>query len=477
MKSFIHDNFLLQHKLSETLYHEIAKDLPIIDYHNHLDPVSLANDSTFPNMTRLWIDPDPYKHRAMRINGIPEKGITGAATDQEKFFNWAHTFPQTLGNPLFHWSCLELERVFDIDELLNKENAGYIWKSCNDQLTGVDFSPLALLRRYNVELLCTSDDLLDDLQPHLTVSLEHDITVLPSLRGDSIVGFEHPEFRDWVGGLSSQTNMPIQTLEDYQAAIRKKLDSFAEAGCRFADHALNAGFKFTLPPKPHAEAFFQKCLYGEKTGIEETMLLKSYLLSFLGKEYAARNWVMQLHVGAQRDTSSRLQRLAGPNGGYASIGNTADIESIVSLLDTLEGAESLPKIILLTLNPADNEAFASLTGSYAEDGVPGKVQFGPAWWYNDHHPGIQSHLITLANYGLMYHFIGMTTDSRSLLSLSRHEYFRRVLCNLLGKWVEKGYLPADSELLASTVRAVCYENIKNWVTEKNNIHVKEKIKG
>lgn len=476
MKPFIHDNFLLQNSISESLYHETAKDLPVIDYHNHLDPEVLARNLPFRDISRLWINPDPYKHRAMRINGIPEAGITGDTTDQEKFHHWARTFPKTLGNPLFHWTCLELKRVFGIDELLNEENAARIRNNCNEQLAAGGFSPVELLRRFDVELLCTSDDLLDDLQPHSMATRQHNIPVLPSLRGDTMLGFQNPGFRDWLDRLEGQTNTTIQSLEEYQEAIVKKLDSFEEAGCQFADHALDSGFRFAHPSPSVARTLFRKCLSGEKTGKADYALLKSYMLVFLGKAYAARDWTLQLHIGALRGTSSRLSQLAGPNGGYAAIGNTADVESIAAILNTVESTGSLPKIIFYTLNPADNETFASLTGSYAEDGVPGKVQLGPAWWYNDHLHGIRDHLMTLANYGLMHHFIGMTTDSRSLLSMSRHEYFRRALCNLLGEWVEKGYLPGDPDLLASTVQAVCYGNIKKWITQKNNIHVNEKIK-
>lgn len=477
LKAFIHDHFLLQNQVAERLYHETAKALPVIDYHNHLPPDLLASDHRFENIAQLWIIPDQYKHRAMRLNGIPEEGITGSASDKQKFLNWAQTFPKTAGNPLFHWSSLELKRFFDIDELLHEGNAEDIWNRCNAALQTAGFSCIGLLKRAQVELLCTSDDLLADLAPHITATQQHGIRVLPSLRGDSIVEMERKGYRDWLAMLSEQTGQAIDSLASYKAAIRQKLDAFQHAGCLFADHALDPGFSFEMPDSATAEALFQQQLSGHLLTPRERILLQSALLVFLGKEYAARNWALQLHVGAQRQTSARLLHLVGGAGGFASIGKAADIGAIARLFDTLEQASLLSKVVLYTLNPVDNEAFGSLTGSFTEDGVPGKVQFGPAWWYNDHYEGLRRQLTTMANYGLLHHFIGMTTDSRSFLSCSRHEYFRRVLCNLIGEWVEQGHLPADEDLLQSLVRAVCYGNIKKWITHNQTIHVTENNQG
>lgn len=475
LKAFIDENFLLQNNTARQLYHEVAAGLPVVDYHNHLQPVHLATNHQFGNLTDLWVAPDQYKHRAMRIHGIPEAGITGDAPSKDKFLNWANTFPKTVGNPLFHWSCLELKRIFDIDAMLNEKNAEDIWRQCNARLREEELSTIGLLRKWKVEVLCTSDDLLDDLQPHITATQKYGIKVWPSLRGDSIIEVRRSGYPDWLAGLSRQTDTHIRNLEDYQVAIRQKLDDFRQANCQFVDHALNAGFQWENTSYTTAAPLFQKQLSGARLDPAEYRALQSYLLVFLGKEYAARNWALQLHIGAQRRTSSRLSQLAGSAGGYAAIGQGADIAGLTRFLDALEQEQSLPRIILYTLNPNDNEAFASLTGSFAEDGVPGKIQFGPAWWYNDHYEGLRQQLVTLANYGLLYHFIGMTTDSRSLLSFSRHEYFRRVLCNLLGKWVELGHLPADWALLQSTLTAICYGNIKSWITEKETIHATETI--
>jgi glucuronate isomerase len=473
LNTFIPDDFLLENKMSRTLFHGTAKRLPVIDYHNHLDPVHLAENHRFEDLAQLWVIPDQYKHRAMRISGIPEAEITGNVPGKKKFHNWAATLPKTLGNPLFHWSAMELKAVFGVEELLNPENAERIYHHCNERLQSEDLRSISLLKLWNVEHLCTSDDLLDDLQPHMAASAQHGIRVQPSLRGDSIVEVDRPAYSDWLARLSRQTQVDIEDLETYEVAVRQKLAAFQAADCQFADHALDAGFQFQLPERSVAEQLFRQCLRGQpldKSGLRQ---LKSFLLHFLGREYAARSWTLQLHIGAQRATSSRLRSLAGRAGGYAAIGQATDISSLVALLDSLEKKQALPRMILYNLNPVDNQALASLTGSFTEDGVAGKVQFGPAWWYNDHFAGIRAQLISLANYGLLHHAIGMTTDSRSILSFSRHEYYRRVLCNLVGEWVEKGHLPADEALLEQLIRAVCYGNIKNWITEKSTVDVNQ----
>lgn len=477
MKAFIDDDFLLQNKIAQELYHETARELPVIDYHNHLNPAQLASDHRFYNLAELWVIPDQYKHRAMRISGVPEAGITGLESDKQKFLNWARIFPKTLGNPLFHWSCLELKHIFGIDALLNEQQAESIWQRCNESLQQEGFTALGILKKWRVELLCTSDDLLADLQMHIQASRRSEIGVLPSLRGDTIVELRRSSFPNWLASLETQTGLHIDSLEQYQLAIQKKLDHFQQAGCLLADHALDAGFVMNIPTRDLANALFQKLLAGALLSEEEYDALHAYLLVFLGKEYALRAWKLQLHIGAQRQTSTRLRRLAGGAGGFAAIGKATDMASLVRFLDTLEQDGLLPKVILYTLNPMDNEAFASLTGSFAEDGVAGKLQFGPAWWYNDHYDGVRDQLVTLANYSLLPHAIGMTTDSRSLLSFSRHDYYRRVLCNLLGEWAAQGRLPMEAGLLHQLVSGLCYENAKNWITDKRTIHVTENARG
>ena len=465
MKQFLDDNFLLETSTAEQLYHEIAKDLPVVDFHNHLNPDQLARDIKFENIGQLWVNADPYKHRAMRINGVPEYEITGDAPDKTKFFNWAKTLPHTVGNPLFHWSCLELKRVFGVDQVLSEDNAEEVWDFCNSKLQDKEFSIIGIAKRFNPELLCTSDTIIDDLQSHKLASEKiQGLKVLPSLRGDSILAVEKPVFLQWLNRFSG--NSPVENLNDYQELIKNRLDEFVKAGCVLADHALDSGFTFKLPSESYANNLFNKILKEQQLDQKELIVLKSWLLSYLGKEYGKRNWILQLHIGAQRSTSYRLKKLAGTKGGYACIGNSTDIKSLIHFLDSLEQNDQLPRTILYNLNPNDNEMFGSLTGSFSEDGVAGKIQLGPAWWYNDHIDGIEKQLKAVANHTLLSRFIGMTTDSRSILSLSRHEYFRRILCNLLGKWVSMGVLPNDIDLLGMIVRNVSYENSKNWLVSK-----------
>ncbi len=461
---FIHPEFLLQNDTAVALFQSVA-DLPIVDYHNHLSPADLASNRRYENLTQLWLSLDPYKHRMMRINGVPEEQITGSASDRDKFQRWAETLPRALGNPLFHWSALEMKRVFGIDELLNPDNAPEIWQACNEQLQHDDYRVVALLQRWRVQTMSTSDDLLDDLEPHRQVSLAHDIDVLPSLRGDTILSFGKTNDRSWLHKLAEQSGNKINDLAAYQSAVLRRIQYFTDAGCQLADHALDPNFRFSLPPKKAAATYFQRVLDNETLSTEEHTKLTSYLLNFVGKAYAEQGWTLQLHIGAQRTTSTRLKRLAGGAGGYASIGTTVDIASLCRFLDSLEQAGQLPKIILYSLNPSDYEALASLTGSFAEDGVPGKIQLGPAWWYNDHYEGIQRHLTVLASYGMLSRFIGMTTDSRSPLSFSRHEYFRRVLCNTIGTWAEAGHVPADVDTLRTLVGDISYHNAQRWVSE------------
>ncbi|MEM1135368.1 MAG: glucuronate isomerase [Bacteroidota bacterium] len=475
--NFINPDFLLQNDLAVTLFHTVAKDLPIIDYHNHINPKDLSDNKKYNNLAQLWLAIDPYKHRLMRINGIAENDITGKATDWEKFYQWACTLPKTVGNPLFHWSYLELKRVFGIDEPLNERSASFIWHTCNEMLQNDKYSIINLIKSWNVQLMSTSDDLLDDLKLHQEVSRSYNnLDIRPSLRGDAMLAFDKPEYATWLSLLANQTNRSINHLVDYQEAILDKLDEFMAAGCLLADHALDPDFYYELPTEQVAANFFKKILDKKTLNNVEILQLKSYLLSFLGKAYATKGLILQLHIGAQRETSTRLKRLAGNFGGFACIGSSCDTDSLCRFMDSLEQAAQLPKMILYTLNPADYEPLASLTGSFAEDGVPGKIQFGPAWWYNDHYEGIEQHLKILANYGVLSRFIGMTTDSRSPLSFSRHEYFRRILCNTIGVWVQKGLFPADLSLLSQLVKDISFENANQWILNQNTIYENSSIK-
>jgi glucuronate isomerase len=460
-KTYIHKNYFLRSLLAEELYHTCAKDLPIIDFHNHLNPKDLAVNKSFKNLTDAWLILDPYKHRAMRICGVPEDEITGGASDKQKFIRWAETLPKTLGNPLYLWSALELKRIFGIDEALNPNNAAGIWDQCNFQLQQEEFKAVGILKKYNTEIVWTSDDLLGDLDAHQKATAEQQIKLYPSLRGDSAVDIGHPDFRSWLEKLEMKSGQQIKTFDDFKASILIQLDKFSKAGCQLADHSIDGGFKFEFSAEADAAEVFKNLINGIIPDENKLIRYKNYMLYFLSTEYSNRNWTLQLHMGAHRFTSSRLRKLAGPAGGYAGMGNTCDIAGLCYFLDRLEEKGNLPNIILYTLTPSDNEAFATLTGSFTEDGVQGKIQFGPAWWYNDQYEGIRKQLTDLASYGLISQFIGMTTDSRSVFSFSRHEYFRRILCDLLAEWVNLGILPDDVELLSNLVKDICYYNSLN----------------
>ena len=444
---FIHNDFLLESPLACTLYHEYVEGLPIADYHNHLVPSELASDRRFDDIGQLWVASDPYKHRAMRLHGEPESVITGQVSTREKFDAWARTLPHTLGNPLFHWSAMEMKNVFGLDEMPDAECAERVWNACNERLKEAEFSTMGILRGFGVKVLSTSDDLLDDVTVHSSV--KGDIKVTPSLRADSITGFNAA----WLEKLGSPA-----TLEEYLAAVDARLDEFGANGCRVADHALDDGWRFVLTDFETAAGLYAGKEYSD-------VRLKSYVLGHLASEYTRRGWAMLLHIGAQRFTNSRLRTLVGPAGGYASIGNTCDIKSLCTFMDSQDVKGELPKTGLFTLNPADNAALAVLTGSYSQDGVVGKVQFGPAWWYNDHFLGMTDQLENLAAYSLMPQFIGMTTDSRNVLSFSRHDYFRRILCNWLADKTLRGQFPADEAYLGKIAADISFNNAYKWFYE------------
>lgn len=464
--NFITDDFLLYNATGSGLYYEVAAGLPIVDFHNHIDPKAVAENKAFRNLHEAWVAHDPYKHRAMRICGVPERLITGDAPDFDRFMAWAKCLKKTVGNPLFHWSGMELRTIFGIGEILDENNAAEIWEQANGFLARDNFKAQAILQKFNVEFLCTSDDLADSLEYHQAFAAqEAGFQCLPSLRGDSIVAFDQASFRPWLEKIR-QTEVEITNLDSYKKAIETRLDFFKKCGCLLADHSFDSGFSYRQTDEREAGMLFEKILNKEVLEAEAFIKLQSHLLCFLGKEYAKRNWRMQLHIGAFRYTSSVLRHKVGGAGGFAAIGRTADIASLSRFLDDLDLAESLPKTILYTLNPADNAAFASLTGSFSQDGVAGKIQFGPAWWYNDHYQGITEQIKTLASYGLLSTAIGMTTDSRSIFSMTRHDYYRRILCNLLGEWVETGQLPKDEELLQGLIADISYYNIKNWLSNE-----------
>jgi glucuronate isomerase len=437
---------------------------PILDYHCHLSAEDLVANRSFKTLADLWIASDPYKHRAMRIAGVPEALITGReASSRERFDAWAATVPKTLGSPLHHWAALELDRVFGVREPLSPQTADAVWEAANERLRLPEFSARGLLTRFNVACVCTSDGALDGLAAHEAFAgSEFPVRILPSLRGDDPMAVEDDGYADWLERLGDATGVAVDSYEALLVALGCRLDAFDALGCRLADHALDA-FAYAPADDAVAARLFARRLDGLALAKAEAVRLRSAILRFLGREYGRRGWAMQLHLGAQRRTSTRLRRLAGAAGGYAAMGPPCDVDSLSRFLDDLELGGCLPRTILYTLNPADTAVLATLTGSYAEDGVAGKIQLGPAWWYNDHALGIRQHLETLASYGLLSTFVGMTTDSRSLLSLVRHEYFRRVLCGTLGEWAERGIVPDDYEALEPLVRAVSHENAREMI--------------
>lgn len=442
-------HFLLTTPLAQTLYHTYAAPLPIVDFHNHLYVPDLLADRQYENLAALWLLSDPYKHRAMRICGVEERLITGEAEPYEKFRAWCSVFPRLIGNPLYHWSQMELSKVFSIDTPICGENAEYIWDAANEQLRDTAFSARGLLRRFQVEYAAPCCGVTED------ISVFEGLEVLaPSLRGDEIF----PLTLSFVQRLESCTETKITNLAALKQAFSRRLDAFHRAGCRFSDHALDDGFVYLSEDGKNDERFM-RLLRGEMLHKEDADYLHSAVLRLLGELYAAHNWVMQLHSGARRHTSSRLRKVAGPAGGFAAIGNSP-VAAIIKLLDDLESTGDLPRTLLFTLNPADNAALSVLSGSFNEEGVPSKVQQGTAWWWCDHITGMREVFESFSAYSVLSAFLGMTTDSRSLLSFMRHEYFRRIFCGWLGEKAEKGELPKDAAMLKELVEKVCYQNAK-----------------
>ncbi|MDW7658209.1 MAG: glucuronate isomerase [Bacillota bacterium] len=445
----MNENFLLHSKLSQYLYHEYAENLPLIDYHNHLPIADIAEKRSFTDLADLWLS-DPYKHRAMRICGIEERYITGDSDNLSKFRQWSTIVPDLVGNPLYHWSELELERIFSIQLPINKNTAEEIWFTANEMLADPAFSAKGLLDRFNVEYTAPCTQITADLSPFACTE-----GVSPSLRGDDLF----PVTAELVNKLQAVTGVAIDSFDRFAEALTIRLEAFHAAGCRFADHALDNGFIYTHDDGNNGKRF-AAFLHNGLLDDADVIHINSAVLRILGGAYARHEWVMQLHMGALRHTSSRLRTIAGQAGGFAGIGGVS-AATLTAMLDDIEQGESgLPRTVLFTINPADNAALAVLSGSFSQDGVRGKVQQGPAWWWCDHLYGMRELLEIMSTYGVLSTFIGMTTDSRSFTSLVRHEYFRRVLCGWIGDKVAEGAFPDDVALLGHLVDAVCYRNAR-----------------
>ncbi|WP_046246191.1 glucuronate isomerase [Hymenobacter terrenus] len=463
MKPFLSDDFLLQTATASTLYHRFAKPMPIIDYHNHLLPDQIAEDKQFENITQLWLSGDHYKWRAMRANGVPERYITGDASDWEKFEKWAETVPYTLRNPLYHWTHLELQRYFGISALLNKDSARRIYDECNARLQTPAYSVRGLLRKMNVETLCTTDDPADSLAHHQAIAASgFEVRVLPTFRADKAMAVDDvASYNAYLDRLGAVAEVEIRTFADLETALRRRHDFFASVGCRLSDHGLEHLYVAEYTEAEIA-ASFRKIRGGHELTGAESGQLKSALLVLLAELDWAKGWTQQFHLGALRNNNSRMLRRLGPDTGWDSIGDFAQARALSAFLDRLDGQDKLAKTIIYNLNPADNELIGTMIGNFNDGSVVGKMQFGAGWWFLDQKDGMEKQLNALSNMGLLSRFVGMLTDSRSFLSYPRHEYFRRVLCNLLGTDVENGDLPADMQLLGGMVQDICYGNARQY---------------
>ncbi|WP_105617046.1 glucuronate isomerase [Vallitalea okinawensis] len=459
MKQFMDENFLLESETARELFHEYAKEMPIYDYHCHLSPGEIAHNKSYKNITEVWLGGDHYKWRAMRSNGVEEKYITGDASDKEKFMKWAETIENCIGNPLYHWTHLELQRYFGIDTPLSSKTADAIWEQCNALLNDGNFTARQLIEKSLVKVICTTDDPTDTLEYHKIIRDDANFStkVLPTFRPDKGINIEKDGFKAWIEKLAAVADVQINGLTDLLKAMEERIDYFHEIGCRLSDHALEPP-TFCEGTDVEVDLILKKALNGSELTKKEVEKYKTKILTFCGKEYAKRGWAMQLHIGCQRNNNSRKFNILGPDTGFDTIGDQLIAEPLAKLLDVLEYDGQLPKTILYPLNPRDNEVIGSLIGCYQGEGVPGKIQFGSGWWFNDQKDGMIRQMTALANLGLLSRFVGMLTDSRSFLSYTRHEYFRRILCNLIGGWVDQGEFPKDMKLLGNMIRNISYNN-------------------
>ncbi|MFE5320046.1 glucuronate isomerase [Paenibacillus sp. NPDC056579] len=465
MKKFLDENFLLSNETAIRLYHDYAKDMPIIDYHCHLSPQEIYENKTFKNITEAWLYGDHYKWRAMRANGAEEKYVTGGegSSDYDRFLAWAKTVPQTIGNPLYHWSHLELQRYFGIYDLINEKNAPAIWEKVNAQLNGEGFGARDFITKSNVKVVCTTDDPTDSLEYHIKIKeiKDFDVLVLPSFRPDKGLEINRATFVPWVKKLAEVSGSAIDTYDQLLAALDARIRFFHSVGGRVSDHALDY-VAYAETTQEEAAAIFAKALKGETVTLEEEKKYKTYTLVFMGKRYAELGWAMQFHINAARNNNSRMFGKLGPDTGYDSINDSSLAYPLAKLLDALDSEDALPKTILYSLNPKDHYVLGTIMGSFQGGGVPGKIQLGSAWWFLDTKDGMLEQMKALSNLGLFSRFVGMLTDSRSFLSYTRHEYFRRIVCNLIGEWVENGEAPDDLELLGEIVQNISYNNADQY---------------
>jgi len=461
---FIHEDFLLQTKTARQLYHQFAEAEPILDYHTHLSPRNIAENRRFRNLSEIWLEGDHYKWRAMRTNGVAEKFCTGDAEPFAKFQAWAATVPHTLRNPLYHWTHLELKRYFGIAELLNATSATRIWNQANEELASPDLTAQGILKKFRVTALCTTDDPTDDLRHHESIAASNCTTkVYPAFRPDKALAVHLPKaFNPWVDKLEAASDASINNLDSFLNALQARHTYFHDHGCRLSDHGLSHCSAEFCSHKVAARIFGQ-ARRGQAASAPELAQFTAYLMVFFGQLDAGRGWVKQLHLGALRNNSTRRLKQVGPDTGFDSIGDYPQAASLAAYLNRLDQDNALPKTIIYNLNPADNYTFATMIGNFQDGTVAGKVQLGSGWWFLDQKEGMEGQLNALSNLGLLARFVGMVTDSRSFMSYPRHEYFRRVLCNLIGRDVENGELPNDESLLGTMISNICHANARSYL--------------
>lgn len=463
MKKFMDENFILTNKAAEILYHDYAEKMPIIDYHCHLNTKEIFEDKKFKNITEVWLYGDHYKWRQMRSYGIEEKYITGDGSDYEKFLAWADTISHAIGNPLYHWTHLELKRFFGIDEVLNKKTAPEIWEKANKLINSNEFTARNLILKANVKAIGTTDDPIDSLEYHIALKEDKNfhVQVTPAFRPDKGLGINKETFKGWIISLGEVVGYEIKTYDDLLKALKERVEFFDSVGCRTSDHGLD------FVPCGDAiidevREIFKKGLSEGSVTFEEENKYRAFTLNCLGEMYYDHNWVMQLHANCLRDNNKKMFRELGPDTGFDSVNDVPVAKPFSKILNSLAEKGKLPKTILYSLNQTDNDAVGTLIGCFQGDGIKGKIQMGSAWWFGDHKVGMENQIKSLANLGMLSTFVGMLTDSRSFLSYARHEYFRRILCNVIGQWVDNGELPDDMEFLGEIISDISFNNVKNY---------------
>ncbi|MCI8725908.1 MAG: glucuronate isomerase [Hungatella sp.] len=459
MKQFMDKDFLLSTDMAKTLYHDYASQVPVLDYHCHINPQEIAENRKFENITQVWLGGDHYKWRQMRSNGVEEKYITGDASDREKFQKWAETMPKLIGNPLYHWSHLELKTYFGYEGYLNGDTAEEVWNLCNAKLQQDSMTVRNIIKQSNVTLICTTDDPIDSLEWHKKIKEDDtfDVQVLPAWRPDKAMNIEKPDFAAYMGKLSAASGIEVKDLASLKEALKNRMDFFADSGCSVSDHGLEYVMYF---PADDAEvdAILKKALAGEALTKEEQAKYKTAFMLFVARQYNRLNWVMQLHYGCKRDNNAYKFQQLGPDTGFDCINDYTPCAQLADFLNALSSTDEIPKTIIYSLNPNDNASIGTIIGCFQGPGVAGRIQQGSAWWFNDHKTGMTDQMTSLANLGCLGNFIGMLTDSRSFLSYTRHDYFRRIMCELIGGWVDNGEYPADMKSLKEIVEGISYYN-------------------